>query len=354
MSILTRAAARCTPLVLAAFMLAALPPSSAGGDPKRLEGRGGAAQSPSTTGASVDIRTWTITYRAHDGSSRGATLVLPSWYGPTRNPPVPLVISPHGRGLSGRSNASLWGSLPALGTFAVVNPDGEGSRLNGRFSWGAPGQIDDLARMPDIVTAALPWLRIDRRHIYAVGGSMGGQETLLLLARYPRLLAGAVAVDPLVDFARQYRNFPRLGCDAECQRAWGGPLGMVLQGLARREVGGTPSSVPAAYAARSPISYARAIASSCVPLQLWWSRADRIVVDSSLQSGLLFARVRQLDPKEPLEEFVGSWRHTAVMHASALLPTMLAGLGLLSTSSVGLPAGVHVDPAPASAEACRE
>ena len=49
-------------------------------------------------------------------------------------------------------------------------------------------------------------------------------------------------------------------------------LGAVLQGLARTEIGGTPDDVPRAYAARSPVTYARALAESCVPLQLWWSR----------------------------------------------------------------------------------
>src|SRR5205823_4115068 len=89
------------------------------------------------------------------GASRSASVVLPSWYGPMRHPAVPLVISPHGRGGDGRENARLWGNLPALGSFAVVNPDGEGSHLSGRFSWGAPGQIDDLARLaqPDRVRA---------------------------------------------------------------------------------------------------------------------------------------------------------------------------------------------------------
>ena len=43
---------------------------------------------------------------------------------------------------------------------------------------------------------------------------MGGQETLLLVARYPHLLAGAAAFDPVVDFALQYRDFPRLACSS--------------------------------------------------------------------------------------------------------------------------------------------
>jgi pimeloyl-ACP methyl ester carboxylesterase len=67
-------------------------------------------------------------------------------------------------------------------------------------SWGWRGQIADLARMPEIVHAELPWLRVDRRRIYAVGGSMGGHETLLLLGQYPKLLAGAVAFDSVTNF----------------------------------------------------------------------------------------------------------------------------------------------------------
>ncbi len=171
--------------------------------------------------------------------------------------------------------------------------------------------------MPSILAKALPWLRIDPRRIYAVGGSMGGEETLLLLARYPHLLAGAVAVDPLVDFARQYRN-------------WSDSAGAAKRKLARREVGGTPSTAAAAYAARSPLTYARAIASSGVPLQIWWTRTDRVVVQSALQSGLLIQRIRELNPAAPLTEVVGSWRHTAVMRAGLSLPAMLAGLGLLA------------------------
>src|SRR5215211_1166525 len=123
-------------------------------------------------------RTWIVRYRAHTGRARDAYLLLPRWYGPRRNPPIALVISPHGRGADGHANSRLWGDLPALGGFAVVNPDGEGRALN-TYSWGAPGQIDDLARMPNALRRALPWLRIDRSRIYAFGGSMGGQETLL-------------------------------------------------------------------------------------------------------------------------------------------------------------------------------
>ena len=54
-------------------------------------------------------------------------VVLPAWYGPGNNPPLPLVISPHGRGATGRSNADFFGRLPAVGRFAVISPDGMGA-----------------------------------------------------------------------------------------------------------------------------------------------------------------------------------------------------------------------------------
>jgi poly(3-hydroxybutyrate) depolymerase len=159
-----------------------------------------AAPSPSAPGTHVRlgredlVRIWRIHYRAHDGEARRAYVVLPRWYGPRDDPPLPLIISPHGRGVPAIDNVRVWGNLPAVGSFAVVNPEGQGRRLT-LFAWGDPGDVRDLATMPKLVRGQLPWLRILRHRIYAFGGSMGGQETLLLVARHPRLLAGAAAFD---------------------------------------------------------------------------------------------------------------------------------------------------------------
>ena len=288
-----------------------------------------AACLPAPAAASApQVRTITIHYRAHDGVRRTAYVVLPSWYRPRRDPPIPLVISPHGRGVGARANARLWGALPARGSFAVVSPDGEGRRLS-RYSWGSAGQVDDLARMPVIVHLTLPWVHVDRRRIYAFGGSMGGQETLLLLARHPRLLAGVAAFDAVTDFALQYRRFPLLPCNRTCERTWNGPIGPSLRSLAQQEIGGTPATRPLAYAERSPSTYARAIAASCVPLQLWWSVKDQIVVGQRSQSGAFFRRLVELNPRAPVVAYVGAWRHSAEMHAKARLPAALATFGLL-------------------------
>jgi pimeloyl-ACP methyl ester carboxylesterase len=183
--------------------------------------------------------------------------------------------------------------------------------------------------MPTIVRLTIPYLRVDTRRIYAVGGSMGGQETLLLLARHPKLLAGAAVFDAVTDFARQYRKFPELKCGKGCTKTWNGAIGRSLQQLAREEIGGSPKKEPYAWKLRSPITYARAIARSCVPLQIWWSSEDKIVLDQAHQSGTLFDAIRKINPKAPVSAYVGWWQHSAEMHAKTRLPLALTGLGLL-------------------------
>ena len=262
------------------------------------------------------VRRITIRYRAWDGATRRALLVLPRWYGRHVHPAIPLVISPHGRGVQPQTNLRFWGGLPAFGPFAVVSPEGQGRKLV-LYSWGWRGQIDDLARMPRILHAAIPWLRVDPSRIYAVGGSMGGQETLLLTALHPRLLAGAAALDSATDLAARYRAFAQLAD------------GALLQHLARVEVGGTPATAPRAYTARSPIHYARQLAFSGVPLHIWWSLRDRIVVDQQRESGRLFKAILASNPEAPVTSYVGTWAHTAEMQPTARLPLALLKLKLI-------------------------
>lgn len=268
-----------------------------------------ASEQPVTATPNTEIRL--IHYRAHDGTIRPAWLFLPAGYHGQR---VPLVISPHGRGVDESDNALFWGDLPGEGGFALIDPAGEGRRLHW-YSWGAPGQIADLARMPSIARA---WgVNVDTRRIYAIGGSMGGQETLLLLARYPHLLAGAAAFDPATDMARRYRDFAAL------------KNGRALQALARKEIGGTPAQVPRAYAVRSPDHYEKAIAASGVPLQLYWSSRDRIIRDQRLETNQLAIAIDRHAAHDRLWDFHGDWSHTAEMRSDRRLPRALARFGLL-------------------------
>ena len=138
---------------------------------------------------------------------------------------------------------------------------------------------------------------------------MGGQETLLLVARYPHLLAGAAAFDPATDMALRYRDFAALRDGRE------------LQALARHEIGGTPEQVPRAYAVRSPDHYADAIARSGVPLQLYWSSRDRIIRDQRLETNELAVRDR---PRRRARAAVGLPRRLEPHRRDALRPAAAA------------------------------
>lgn len=252
-----------------------------------------------------------IDYRAHDGRFRPAWIVAPPGYA---HRPLPLVISPHGRGVTALADALSWGDLPSVGRFVVICPSGEGRRLK-LYSWGDPGEIADLARMPAI--AERHGVTVAPREIFAVGGSMGGQEVLLLLAHHPRLLAGVIAFDPATNMARRYWDFASL------------PGGTGLQRLAREEIGGTPLTAPAAYAARSPDTYARQIALSGVPLELYWSVGDRVITDEQAESGALAQEIVGWNPRAALLDIHGDWHHSAEMLPYRRLPRALARLGLM-------------------------
>ena len=266
------------------------------------------------------VRHLAIPYIANGGARRTAYIVLPRWYGPRRHPSIPLVISPHGRGITAVANLRFWRDLPAYGPFALVSPDGQGRHLE-LYSWGWKGQIDDLARMPDLITAALPWLRIDRKRVYSVGSSMGGQETLLLVARHPKLLAGAAALDSATNMAARYRAFSGL------------QLGANLRALAKDEIGGTPTTAPRAYANRSPVAFAATIARSGVPLQIWWSTRDQIVRNQNSESGRLYRLIKQANPNAPATQYVGTWAHSKEFHDIARLPLALVKLRLIELSA---------------------
>jgi len=116
---------------------------------------------------------------------------------------------------------------------------------------------------------------------------------------------------------------------------------LLLQRSLAREVGGAPAARPRQYDARSPLKLAQRIASSGVPLQIWWSKKDRIVTDQLHQSGALFQALRRLGVDAAVTEFVGSWRHSHEMRSNQLLPIALERLGLLpATTSKTLPHSV--------------
>jgi hypothetical protein len=97
--------------------------------------------------------------------------------------------------------------------------------------------------------------------------------------------------------------------------------------MARFEIGGPPGDSPRLYAERSPLALARRIALSGVPLELWWSRDDRVVTHQAAQSGLLYRTIERFGPRAPVRRFVGRWAHGAEFRRC--LREALERLGLL-------------------------
>ena len=157
---------------------------------------------------------------------------------------------------------------------------------------------------------------------------MGAQESLLLMARRNVELAGVAALDPVSDMAARYRVWPQT------------PGEHHLPALARTEFGGTPAQARTAYAARSPGSHVRAIATSQVPLQLWWSRRDGVVTDQLHQTSAFYRRLLAVAPGAPVQEVVGRWEHAHEFHPATQLRAVLACFHLISARGVRVPAYV--------------
>ena len=95
------------------------------------------------------------------------------------------------------------------------------------------------------------------------------------------------------------------------------------------EVGGTPAEHPRRYRLRSPENFKEQIASSGVPLQMWWSDQDEIVTGQEFQSGKLFADLQALGTTATLDKVTGHWSHTAESYRDLQLPGAVRWLELV-------------------------
>jgi pimeloyl-ACP methyl ester carboxylesterase len=309
-----------------------------------------------------------------DETRREATIVLPADFGPGHHPgKLPLVISPHGRNNFGWDNAvHYWRDLPADGPFALVCPDGL-CRAHDQasdpfdvpavdpslFTYGYPRWIDDLARMPKIVEETLPWVTLDRERVYVLGSSMGGQETLLLAARYPRSLsggtgrlAGAAAFDSTCDLPVQCAYLTHLpithvdppGVAARMLEEVGSrpkdTAGFLRSGTFYNEklgrhmtIGQLLSELPqkqAPWDERSPLTYVKTLARLRFPLRLYWSSHDVVVGNQATnQSGRLYRAIKKANPQARVVQVEGEWAHSAEFVPGAQLSDALEAFGLI-------------------------
>lgn len=263
------------------------------------------------TGTS-ETRWRVLHFRGADGARDELLVGMPSWYSPERNPALPLVISPHARGGDPSKNAKRWGDLPGRRGLIVLDPALKGRALGESRAWGYPPAITKLVETPQTARRVLPWLRWDPDRVYAAGFSMGGQESLLLLARQPDLFAAVSVADSVTDFLRRWYEFPR------------SPLARTEQPKATRELGGTPARVPWLYRRRSPVTFARTVALSGVPVQLWWNPREQVVINQgTTQSGSFSRLLQRLNPDAPVAPVVHRAPHGWVFRAGHSLPEIV-------------------------------
>ena len=270
-----------------------------------------AAASVAAPAGAAGTRRLAIHFRGPGGVRDSAVVALPSWYGPYDHPRLPLVISPHSRGITAWQQARRWGDLPGRFRLIVVDPGLHG-RVIPRRSWAWPPDIAEMADLPATLRRQIPYLTYDPDRVYAAGDSMGGQEALMLVARRPDLFAAAVAADPVTNFLRRWYEFPSSG------ESWR------EQAAATREVGATPRRRPWLYVRRSPLFFARTFASSGVPLQLWWNPHDTVVIrEGQAQAGIFYRAIERLAPHAPVVARLDHAMHGWVFKYDHDLPAMV-------------------------------
>jgi len=207
---------------------------------------------------------------------------------------LPLVIALHGAEGTAQCDKAF-GQTPAKFEFVLACLAGQGVATRG-FSYGAPGQISDQLRVPELVRLRAPRLHIDASRVIIVGASMGGLEALLAANRAPHEFAAVVALDAPVDLAAHYRTVSAAGAPNVKTEAM------------TAECGGTPDQAAGCYAQRSPIHHITQFGETQVPLIMWWSASDPI--GGSPEASPAYIRAMQVNfPSHPIFGRVGAWKH---------------------------------------------
>jgi len=149
-----------------------------------------------------------LEFKAHDGTTLYATLLLPEGASPAS---VPLIVNPYG-GPGPQTVTNRWGEsllfdqVLAQHGFAVLHADNRGTGGRGRaFAQAAyhdfgPVQLEDQLTVVDAALAKYP--QLDGKRMGWWGWSWGGTFTLYSMTHSDRFRAG-VAVAPVTD----WRNY---------------------------------------------------------------------------------------------------------------------------------------------------
>jgi len=266
-----------------------------------------AARRSNTTRTGLHTTTTTSWYTAWNGRVRLMKIVHPRRT--TRGRALPLVIWAHGAGGSARCENSFR-DFPGRFGFVVACIDGQGTATRGH-SYAAPGQIDDLARVPDLVRQRLPRLPIDQRNVIIAGSSMGGIEALVAANRHPNRFRAVVAIDAIADMQRRYWSLPP-----------------TRQRALREECGGDPIDRPGCFARRAPATNIANLAVSRTRVALYWSVNDRLS-GSAAQMPAYAMALHAANPNRRFSVRIGTWRHGRAWNPRTLDVEWLADQGLV-------------------------
>jgi pimeloyl-ACP methyl ester carboxylesterase len=175
---------------------------------------------------------------------------------------VPLLIGIHGMGGSGQGTRDFLASEANNRGWLLAAPEMHGSYyVNiGSYALAWPGAQHDII---DTIEHMMSGYKVDPSHIYITGGSMGGQTTAVMAAKYPDVFAAVVPWKPVTDLTAWYYE---LG-------APGDPY--IIRPRIGNETGGTPVNKPFEYERRSPIVMPQN--SRLVPFKMWHDVDDQLV-----------------------------------------------------------------------------
>ena len=113
----------------------------------------------------VILRTWYDTWNGH---RRAMTILFPRAAENTGQV-LPLLVAAHPAG-GASTCVDQMATLAGRFNFVLACLDGQGDSTRA-FSYGAPGQIADLAAAPNLIAGRLPGMKLDARKLYLVGSS---------------------------------------------------------------------------------------------------------------------------------------------------------------------------------------
>jgi pimeloyl-ACP methyl ester carboxylesterase len=264
-------------------------------------------------GATTVVRSW---YAAWNGRRRELRIAVPT-RALAAGRSVPLLVTVRPAGLSLLCTDETMAFAGRSG-FALACPSGQGV-VTRSFSYGAAGQISDLARMPALIAAQVPDLRIDPARVYLAGSSMGGTEALLVALRYPGAYVRVASLDPITDLGRRFGSLP-----------------MNRRVLLQAECDGPPSLRPGCYAVRSPQTLVPRLG-AVGGIALWYSTRDPVAGEPLQVPRFAAALAEHGAPGFGVR--VGRWGHGALWDRPAMRRAWMHDLGLPVRTSAAPPFG---------------